>query len=148
MATFNRLVDEGKLATVTRNRSSCSTNINSNSTNRPGTEGAMEASGTTAAPSETAACASRTTPMPNGTTMANEVPTQTSGKIWTSNEFWEFVDTLLSQTRTAAVAQESTVQGQQKILETYVVIFSVSMVTPAHHPMTLTECSQSVSRPT
>ena len=104
MATFNHLVDEGRLATVTRNQSSRNTNANGNGTNRPGTEEAAAAGGTAA---------------------ADEVstPTSTNGseKIWTSNEFWEFVDTLLSQTRVAAAAQESTVQGQQKFLETCVV---------------------------
>ena len=67
-------------------------------------------------------------------------------KIWTSNEFWEFVDTLLSQTRVAAMAQESTVQGQQKILEIYTVVPIHCVTAPAHHPMMLIECLQSVYR--
>lgn len=89
MTTFSCLVDEGKLATVTRNR---------NDANGPGTEEATVAEDST--------------------------PTSTSdrARIWSSNEFWEFVDTLLGQTQAAAVAQESTIQGQQRILETCIVV--------------------------
>ncbi|KAI9566494.1 hypothetical protein HD554DRAFT_2174414 [Boletus coccyginus] len=101
MVTFNHLVHEGRLATVNRDQPSRNTNTNSNGANEPGTEEAAAA---------------------GGTATADEVSTQTSTngkeKIWTSNEFWEFVDTLLSQTRASAVAHDSTVRGQQKFLET------------------------------
>lgn len=105
MVTFNHLVHEGRLATVNRDQPSRNTNTNSNGANEPGTEEAAAA---------------------GGTATADEVSTQTSTngkeKIWTSNEFWEFVDTLLSQTRASAVAHDSTVRGQQKFLETCVVV--------------------------
>ena len=105
MVTFNRLVEEGRSAIVNHNQPSCNTNINSTDVNGPETEEAAAA---------------------GGTTTADEVFTQTSTngkqKIWMSNEFWDFVDTLLSQTQGAAVAQDSTVRGQQKYLETCIVV--------------------------
>lgn len=107
MVTFNHLVDEGRLAAVARNQASRDTNTNGNSTNRPETEASAAASGT-------------------ATADAASAQTSTNGKeperIWASSEFWEFTDTLLSQARAAAAAQESSVQGQQKILEACVIV--------------------------
>ncbi|KAG6369831.1 hypothetical protein JVT61DRAFT_13478 [Boletus reticuloceps] len=101
MVTFNGLVDEGRLATVNCNQSSRNMNADSNATNRRMEEGAA------------------------ADDLEVSMQTSVSGndkQIWTSNEFWEFVDLLLAKTRAEAAKQDSTVQGQQKILETCVVV--------------------------
>ena len=64
------------------------------------------------------------------TVAEDSTPTSTSdrARIWSSNEFWEFVDTLLGQTWAAVVAQESTIQGQQRILETCIVVWCIGIL--------------------
>lgn len=102
MTMFNRMVDEGRVSMATSSRNATT---NSGGTNRPAADG-------TATVDEASA------------------QTNTNGgeKIWTSNEFWEFVDTLLSQAQ-AAAAQGSTVVDQQKFLKTCVVV----LIRPCNH---------------
>ena len=87
------------MATATCKQSSC--NANTNTANRPGTEVTVVAGGTTTADDSEASGSTQTT----------------KEKIWLSTKFWEFVDLLLSQSQVAAVKQNDTLQGQQKILE-------------------------------